>query len=177
MPPRSQSGSVAIDVLIEAGAWPSRARLKKLASTAITKAATRSRAIAPGTEVSIVFTDDAHIRLLNREHRRKDKATNVLSFPAAPVTPGTLGPLLGDIVLASETVAAEAAAEGISVEAHLTHLVVHGFLHLLGYDHAAKAEADAMEGLETAILGELGVADPYARLAAGGRKARPNKRP
>ena len=102
------------------------------------------------------------MRRLNRDYRGKDKPTNVLSFPRRRLLAGRLGPLLGDIVLAAETVAREAEDEGLALDDHLTHLIVHGFLHLLGYDHEDEAEAAVMEGLETAILGGLGIADPYA---------------
>ena len=113
-------------------------------------------------EVSLVFTDDASIRLLNRQYRGKDKPTNVLSFPTPQLVRGRFGPLLGDIVLARETVAAESEADGLTFADHLTHLIVHGFLHLVGYDHEAAGEAAEMEGLETSILHGLGIADPYA---------------
>jgi probable rRNA maturation factor len=99
--------------------------------------------------------------VLNRDWRGIDKSTNVLSFPQIePFAP--VSGLLGDIILARETLEREAAEQGVSVEDHFTHLVVHGFLHLLGYDHMDDDEALAMEGLETQILASLGVADPYA---------------
>ncbi len=114
-------------------------------------------------EVSLVFTDDASIREINAEWRQQDKPTNVLSFPAFPVTPGEKpGPMLGDIVIARETVEREAVDLGKSFEEHLTHLLVHGFLHLLGYDHMGTEEAEEMEALETRILASLGLSDPYA---------------
>ncbi|MBN9033150.1 MAG: rRNA maturation RNase YbeY [Rhizobiales bacterium 63-7] len=114
-------------------------------------------------EVSLVFTDDASIREINAEWRQQDKPTNVLSFPAFPVTPGEKpGPMLGDIVIARETVEREAVDLGKSFEEHLTHLLVHGFLHLLGYDHMETEEAEEMEALETRILASLGLSDPYA---------------
>ncbi len=90
--------------------------------------------LAPDSEISLVFTDDAHIRKLNRRYRGKDKATNVLSFPGPPGR-DSLGPLVGDLVFAEGTVAREAEAEGIARDHHLSHLIVHGFLHLAGYDH------------------------------------------
>jgi len=118
--------------------------------------------LAADCELSLVFTDDAHVRRLNRDFRKKDSPTNVLSFPAPAGADGRLGPILGDVVLARETVVREADAEGLTMEAHLAHLILHGFLHILGYDHADEAEATAMERLETAVLGGLGIADPYA---------------
>nr|WP_272210550.1 rRNA maturation RNase YbeY [Marinicella sp. W31]MDC2876444.1 rRNA maturation RNase YbeY [Marinicella sp. W31] len=113
-------------------------------------------------ELSLVFSDDAAIRDINAEWRDKDSATNVLSFPAFPVFPGDMpGPMLGDIVIAFETVAREAEVLEKSFDDHLTHLLVHGFLHLLGYDHIENDEAEVMEGLETRILATLDLSDPY----------------
>jgi len=121
-------------------------------------------------EVSVVLADDAFLRRLNHDYRGRDEATNVLSFPAGDDAVAALtGPsLLGDIVLAYETVSGEAAARGLALGDHLSHLVVHGALHLLGYDHESTAEATTMEGLETRVLAGLGIADPYrARQAPG----------
>jgi probable rRNA maturation factor len=109
-------------------------------------------------EVSLLLGDDAAIAALNQEWRGKAGPTNVLSFPAAPPVQG----FLGDIALAAETIAAEAEFQGKSFSAHASHLVVHGFLHLLGYDHETAPEAEAMEGRERAILLSLGIDDPYA---------------
>ncbi len=115
-------------------------------------------------EISLAFCDDAHIQGLNRDYRGIDKPTNVLSFAAlddlAPL-PGDHPVLLGDVVLARETVNREAAAQGKVTLAHVHHLVVHGVLHLLGFDHETDEEADEMEGLEIAILAELGIQNPY----------------
>lgn len=117
-------------------------------------------------EISLVFTDDAEQRGLNRDYRHKDSATNVLSFPnmddAAVAAPEGLPRLLGDVVLARETIAREADAQGKSFADHTTHLLVHGILHLLGYDHLEAAGAAEMEALEVEILAGLGIADPYA---------------
>jgi probable rRNA maturation factor len=157
------SREIAVDVLIEAGEWPARSKLRALAERAIGAAADRACPdLEPGAEVSLLFTDDAHIRRLNLRYRGKDQPTNVLSLPAARLLVGRLGPLLGDIVLAAETVRGEAEAQGLAANDHLTHLIVHGFLHLIGYDHEDDSEALVMEGLETAILDDLGIADPYA---------------
>lgn len=112
-------------------------------------------------EVAIVLSDDATVRRLNRDYRHKDKPTNVLSFPLADRLEG--GELLGDVILARETVLAEAAEQGKSATDHLSHLVVHGVLHLLGHDHETDADARRMEALERRVLAGLGIADPYRR--------------
>jgi probable rRNA maturation factor len=113
-------------------------------------------------EVSIALVDDAAIRDLNRAWRGKDQPTNVLSFPAPPVAIPGAPVLLGDIAVAFETTAAEAAAEGKTIADHLAHLVVHGMLHLFGHDHIEAGEAEQMETIERDILATLGIADPYA---------------
>ena len=154
---------------MEEGAWPPEERLRA-ASERVLSAAARFLAREEGQpfpakvapEVSLVFTSDEDIRSINAEWRGQDKPTNVLSFPAFPLTPGKLpGPMLGDIIFAEETLVREAADLGKSFDDHLTHLMVHGFLHLFGYDHMEDGEAEKMEGLETRILAELGLSDPY----------------
>lgn len=122
----------------------------------------------PRLTASLIFTSDEAIRQLNRDWRGKDKPTNVLSFPmlerTALLALPDKGPpeLLGDIALAQETCAREAAEKGIPIEDHASHLIIHGLLHLAGYDHEISAEeADAMERLEIKALAQLGVADPY----------------
>jgi probable rRNA maturation factor len=107
--------------------------------------------------VSILLTDDATVQDLNARFRGKDAATNVLSFPA----PQTARPHLGDVALAYGVCAREAQGQGKTLAAHLAHLTAHGVLHLIGYDHDTEAEAEAMEGLERAILASLGLPDPY----------------
>lgn len=151
---------LSIAFAINAEGWPEN--LEAVAETAIREALKQSEAEVTGvTEVSVVLTDDAEQRELNRQWRGFDKSTNVLSFPQIePFAP--VSGLLGDITLARETVEKEAEEMGISFEAHFTHLVVHGFLHLLGYDHIEEEDAEEMEGLETEILATLGIADPYA---------------
>ena len=117
-------------------------------------------------EVGIALADDARVRVLNRDYRGKDEPTDVLSFPGwdeALDRPGTDMPvLLGDIVVAYETATADAAAAGLSLADHLSHLVVHGMLHLLGFDHEVESDAECMERLETDSRAGLGIADPYA---------------
>jgi probable rRNA maturation factor len=118
--------------------------------------------ILDAAELSVQLADDAQIRALNAQWRGVDKPTNVLSFPVAAGDKIAAAPLLGDIVVAFETAEREAAEEGKTFADHYAHLVVHGFLHLLGFDHQDAAEADRMETLETVILARLGIADPYA---------------
>ncbi len=167
MPEHTKSGGgdisfpVEIDLSVEAGDWPDEAALTLLVDRAVSAAFAETAAAGP-SELSIVFSDDAHIRTLNAGWRGKDKATNVLSFPAFPFPKGgKLPPMLGDIVLAAETVSREAALEEKPFENHITHLVIHGLLHLLGYDHETDAEAEEMEGIERAALARLAIPDPY----------------
>lgn len=152
-----------IAVLVEAGDWPPEAALLALADKAFS-AACAELALASDrpSEVSLVFTDDEPIRVLNRDWRGKDKATNVLSFPAVEQLPeGRLPPMLGDIVIAAGTVRREAEVEDKPFEHHLLHLLVHGFLHLLQYDHEDEADAEEMEATERRILARIAIPDPY----------------
>ncbi len=149
----AQSDEAAmIDLVVEAGAWTDEA------VAAVERAALAALQGRKAT-VSIMLTDDATIRVLNQQFRGKDKATNVLSFPAAKM-PGN-EEFLGDIAIAQETAEREAAEEGKALIAHLSHLAVHGVLHLLGEDHETPEEAERMEAAERAILAVLGIADPY----------------
>ncbi|ANT49799.1 rRNA maturation RNase YbeY [Mesorhizobium amorphae] len=153
---------VDIDISIESGDWPDEAALTRLVDRAVSAAFAETGA-AGRSELSIVFSDDAHIRTLNDGWRGKDKPTNVLSFPAFPFPKGgPLPPMLGDIVLAAETVAKEAGLEDKPLENHITHLIIHGLLHLLGYDHETDAEAEEMEAIERSALARLAIPDPYA---------------
>jgi probable rRNA maturation factor len=153
---------VDIDISIESGDWPDEAALTRLLDRAVSAAFAETGA-AGRSELSIVFSDDAHIRTLNAGWRGKDKPTNVLSFPAFPFPKGgPLPPMLGDVVLAAETVAKEAGLEDKPLENHITHLVIHGLLHLLGYDHETDAEAEEMEAIERSALARLAIPDPYA---------------
>ena len=123
---------------------------------------------AGDAEVSLVLADDATLRRHNRDYRNIDKPTNVLAFAAAETPGESEGPLLlGDVLLARETLAREAREQGKRPADHFCHLVVHGVLHLLGQDHESETEARVMERLEVAALGRLGVADPYAAAVVG----------
>lgn len=143
--------------------WRALPDIEELARRAILASLEASGVrIADGAEVGVQLADDAQVRALNARWRGIDEPTNVLSFPAAAPADIAAAPMLGDIVLGFETTEREAAEEGKTCEDHAIHLVVHGFLHLLGFDHVVAAEAGRMEALETAILARLGVADPYA---------------
>jgi probable rRNA maturation factor len=156
---------IELDIMIEEGDWESIPDVEALAQ----KAAEAAVAVAEEDEdfeVSVMLTDDAQIQELNRTWRDKDKPTNVLSFPA-PEQPGMAGPRhLGDIALAYETLVRESEEESKELAHHFAHLIVHGVLHLLGYDHEVEAEAEEMEALEVKALASLGIADPYRDMAA-----------
>ncbi len=114
-------------------------------------------------EIAVVLADDKFIKQLNSEYRGKNKPTNVLSFPVASLTPDhrPLTHELGDIILAIETIEKEAKEQGKTFRSHATHLLIHGFLHLLGYDHMEAKQAENMEKLEIKILKKLGISNPY----------------
>jgi probable rRNA maturation factor len=153
--------SVDIDINLSAAEWETLDGLEALVRRCVNASLAETGAkLVDGCELSVTFCDDAEIRELNAEWRGKDKPTNVLSFP----TPGKLAarPLLGDIVIAYETVAREAAEQDKTLSEHTAHMVIHGFLHLIGYDHETAAEADEMEGLERRIASRLGLRAPYA---------------
>jgi len=180
---------IEIEVSVACARWrraiADAPRLARSAAAAALAAASREGAQVPSAaELSLVLGDDALVRGLNRLYRRKDAATNVLSFPALthaeraraararkPARPA----LLGDVVVAFETSRREAAALGKPLADHLAHLVVHGTLHLLGYDHALARDAARMERLEAAVLAGLGIADPYGAPRPGGRGPRSSR--
>jgi probable rRNA maturation factor len=156
-------GGPSLDIRMQSRKWREVGDLRPRVTAAIGAAlALAPVKPSPGAELSLLLTDDKRIRIVNRDWRGFDKATNVLSFPAAPPERIAASPVVGDIVLAFETVAREAQAEEKSFGDHLSHLVIHGLLHLLGEDHETEAEAQRMEALETAALARLGIADPYA---------------
>lgn len=155
--PRPRPHGCKIDVLVQSDLWKPPAKAKAVLSRALAAAA--AALAGEGAELAVVLTDDAAIRQLNRAWRGVDAATNVLSFPTGRRGAGPV--LLGDIVLAYETITREAAAEGKPFADHLAHLAVHGFLHLHGYDHVGDRDAAAMERLEREILRRLDIDDPY----------------
>ncbi len=162
-----------IDISIEDARWQDLG-LAALAERAMGAALAHLGINAAECEISLLACDDGRIAVLNAEFREKDKATNVLSWPAedlaadrpggTPLVPEAdfMGEMaLGDIAISYSTCAREAAEAGKDMQDHCTHLLVHGVLHLLGYDHIRDEDAALMEGLETAVLGKLGIADPY----------------
>lgn len=174
--PATTTDGPEIDVVLPCPSWrqalPDAEALGRTAALAAFAAArTAGRGARLPAEASLVLADDAMVRELNRDYRGRDEPTNVLSFANLdgdpPVPAGGAPLLLGDIVLAYETTASEAAAQGKPLADHFSHLVVHGMLHLLGFDHASAVQAEVMEGLETRVLNGLGIADPYAEGAEG----------
>jgi probable rRNA maturation factor len=180
-PAPRHSPDIALDIAEPCAGWRQRRPdVDALCAEAARAALAAAAPVLPrGAELSLVLADDATVRELNCAWRGKDRPTNVLSFPAQELMPGEPFPdapadapwPLGDVVLACETVAREAAGQGKDFADHLRHLVVHGVLHLLGHDHEDDAEAERMEGLERRILAGLGVADPYREPDAGPREA------
>jgi len=147
-----------IDVLVDSDLWTDAAKIRATLRRAVAQAA--AMVSTSGSELAIVLTDDSAIRQLNRLWRGVDAPTNVLSFPTK--RSGTdEPPHLGDIVLAHETIAREARDEHKPFTHHVAHLAVHGFLHLLGFDHRKMDEAESMEDMERKILRRLSIADPY----------------
>ena len=154
---------VEIELERAAGAWPEEPALRALAEKAVAAFLAETRARGEASELSLLFTDDAAIRDLNAAWRGKNKPTNVLSFPSGMMRDDGRWPLLlGDIVLAWETVAREAADEGKPLDHHISHLIVHGLAHLVGHDHEDEGEAEEMEALERRVLQSLAIPDPYA---------------
>lgn len=152
--------SVDIDIIIDSDCWQASPDAEAVVRRAVEAAAMQHGPSEGAAELAIMLTDDAEIRNLNRQWRKIDKATNVLSFPATPM-PGVPTRSLGDIAIAFETLQREAEDEGKSFDHHLSHLAVHGFLHLVGYDHENETDAEAMESLERTILAGLNIPDPY----------------
>ena len=159
---------LSVTLVREDGDWSGFGALEEAVSQAADAVARHGRVpIEPASEASVVLGSDALVRRLNRSYRGKDAATNVLSFPfqRPPGAGHEDSTDLGDVVLAAETVRLEARERGIEPRHHLQHLVVHGLLHLLGYDHQSDTAAEEMERLETEILAAIGISDPYAASA------------
>lgn len=157
-----RSPRLAVEASVECEGWAGIDAPALAASAAAAALAESGVRVRDGAEIGVLFGDDAAIRALNRDWRRIDRPTNVLSFPAAAPDALARAPHLGDVALAFETCAREAGAEGKTLAAHAAHLVAHGVLHLLGFDHETSAEAETMEAAERRALARLGVADPYA---------------
>jgi probable rRNA maturation factor len=165
--PRLAPSGVTVDVLSESPLWEAEPGAEAVVREAISRAADAIDVGAPAAEVAVLLCDDATIAALNAQWRGREEPTNVLSFPAPPASDlmpsEPSAPVhLGDIAIARETVIREAREQGRTVSQHLAHLAVHGFLHLLGYDHQTDEEAEDMETLEREILATLGISDPYA---------------
>lgn len=163
----SKSPEINIDVNIESENWEANPCLGKIDDICSkTLEITGFSRYSSYIEISILLTDDDHIKKLNRDYRHKDKATNVLSFPSEEFEAGNYNAIdehvvLGDIVLAFGVINIEAEEQGKKFYDHFCHLLVHGLLHLMGYDHEEDDEAEVMEEMEVRILGELGVSSPY----------------
>lgn len=165
-PEPTPAGAVDLDITQAGGDWSAFEEVEALvrvAGAALARHAEGEGLL--GRQASVVLADDATVQRLNATYRAKDKPTNVLSFPFEP-PPGMpeseADVYLGDIILAVETLQREAADLAIPPAHHLQHLVVHGLLHLLGFDHIEDGEAEEMEAIETQVLAGLGIADPYA---------------
>jgi probable rRNA maturation factor len=162
----SQLTHPTTEVLIVADCWLNEPGADAVIQRAIAAAADAVDTDVAEAELAVMLTDDSGIRTLNNNWRGIDKPTNVLSFPALQPTgapkPGDAPRMLGDIAIAYETMRREADEEQKPFDHHLSHLAVHGFLHLIGYDHENDADAEAMESLETEVLAQLGIPDPYA---------------
>ena len=154
------------EVLVVADCWQTEPNAEAAIHRAINAAAEIADADVGEAELAVMLTDDAGIRTLNSNWRGIDKPTNVLSFPAlqptGPATPDDAPRMLGDIAIAYQTTRKEADDEQKPFDHHLSHLAVHGFLHLIGYDHEKDDDAEAMESLEREVLAQLGIPDPYA---------------
>lgn len=154
---------MTVSVEVEDQAWQVLPGLDELLRSAVAAALAADGHADVDCEIAVLFTDDDAIAAINAEWRGMDKPTNVLSFPTPDDMPVPAGEarLLGDIVLAHGVIAREAVEQGKTLRDHVTHLIVHGTLHLLGYDHESDREAEEMEALETRILKGLGVSNPY----------------
>lgn len=169
-PAGDDEAGIQTEIAVLSDLWDGLPEAEEIVRRAVGAVVGRDDVTIPAdAELSVALADDAMLRRLNREYRSKDKPTNVLSFPAPR------GPLLGDVIVSYQTLVREAEEEGLAPADHLTHLTIHGLLHLLGYDHETEADAVAMESMETSILAGLGINDPHAtgRMMPDGTHARP----
>lgn len=158
---RSSQCNAAVALIIEEPKWRNDSgvvhAIRKAARLALGAAPVRNRAGGEAISASILLSDDDRLKALNAAFRNKPKATNVLSFPAAP----ELAPYAGDIALAYQVVRRESVTQSKSLAAHAAHLTIHGILHLLGYDHEHPEDAEIMENLEISLLDKMRIANPY----------------
>lgn len=155
--------AVCLDTERESALWDVLPDAEAIAERALNVASEMAHVkLMDGAELALLLSDDAHVKSVNQEWRNIDKPTNVLSFPSVEANKLARTPFIGDIIIAYETVQREAEHDGKDFADHFTHLVVHGFLHLVGFDHQTDDEAKVMEALETRILAELDIPDPYA---------------
>lgn len=154
----AKRAKIEVDLVEDAGDWAFLENVQELVESAAAEVATDPVLKIQTAAVSVALSDDKNVALLNGQYRGKPKPTNVLSFPASA---GSGDGFIGDIIIAAETLQREAADEDIPVEHHFQHLIVHGLLHLLGFDHETDDEAERMEALEIKILARLGIANPY----------------
>lgn len=155
--------SLTCDILLDDPRWRDRLDAEELVNKVVLKIIeVTNTTLYAQAEASFMFSDDNRIRKLNAEWRKKDAPTNVLSFPASHGDDLSEAPLLGDVVLAYETIDREAADEGKPFSHHAAHMIAHGFLHLIGFDHESDVDAIEMENVESRILMDLGMPDPWA---------------
>jgi len=154
---------ISIEISVEEAEWESalpayEKRIENVLSQAVNHLKDKINTSFQDADISILLSNNDHIKTLNRDYRQKDKPTNVLSFPMeGEFAHGSLG----DLALGLEIIAEEAREQNKSLADHFSHLIVHGFLHLLGYDHIDDTEAEEMEALEIQILGDMGIKNPY----------------
>lgn len=157
---------ITVDMSVETLNWEKEEILYDIAKKALMAIVQHLLLDDVTSELSLLFTDDDHMARINAQWRNKNKPTNVLSFPILPLKAGQKpGPMLGDIVVARETLIREANKAGKSFHDHLTHMIIHGILHLLGYDHKTHEDAYEMEKLEIEILQKLSIKNPYADIS------------
>lgn len=154
----AKRAKIDVDLVEDAGDWSFLENAQGLVESATAEVATDPVLKIRSAAVSVALSDDKNVAALNGQYRGKPKPTNILSFPSGK---GSREGFIGDIIVAAETLQREAADEDIPVEHHFQHLIVHGLLHLLGFDHETEDEAEYMEALEIKILARLGIANPY----------------